>query len=88
MSFQSEIIAEYTTSNDAPIASLTVTNPDAYRNLKLSVDTKGGNLNPRTRRVKIETSSGAAVFLPTTSIITLIDALERIRDFGIDGAAA
>lgn len=76
----------YDQFESAPIRSITVQNPAAYRNLTLTIDTKGGRRHPITRRIKISNSAGAELFVAVDSVGALIDALERMVDYGVDGA--
>lgn len=78
----------YTESLTTPIAAVEVGNPRGFKDLTLSVDVKRGSRNGQpTRRIKID-NGDKAVFLAVESVDAFIEGLERLVDYGVDGAYA
>jgi len=76
---------EYQETN-APIKSVTVGNPQGFKDLVVTVDTVGGSRNPRTRRFNISNGE-QSVKLAVSEVDDFIEALERMVDYGLDQSA-
>lgn len=78
----------YTEDFTNPIAAVKVGNPRGFKDLTLSVDVKRGSRSGEpTRRIKI-TNGENTVFLAVDSVEDFVEGLERLVDYGIDGAYA
>ena len=83
------IKVNYVEDINVPISSVEISNPKGFKDLELSVDTRRGtrNASEAVRRIKIS-NGDKAVFIAVDSLNDLVDGLERLVDYGIDGAAA